>query len=171
MRRDSATTPGMSAWMMAQGMSTSTPALRNIAAITAAASLRDSRCDESESTSTNSARSFTWRWETTGSWPARRRQAVLDAGAVPSACHSVRSCLIVGESVAATMKGRVHQTPHQNPHDSKKLEKSLPPDKRPGQRLNESEDGQSTWSDLHRRVSPREHPFDTRQSALHLGEW
>jgi hypothetical protein len=26
-------------------------------------------------------------------------------------------------------------------------------------------------SDLHRRVSPREHPFDTRQSALHLGEW
>ena len=26
-------------------------------------------------------------------------------------------------------------------------------------------------SDLHRRVGPREHSFDTRQSAFHPGEW
>jgi len=28
----------------------------------------------------------------------------------------VWSCLIVGESMTATMKRRAHQTPHENPH-------------------------------------------------------
>jgi hypothetical protein len=32
-------------------------------------------------------------------------------------------------------------------------------------------DGGDCLSDLHPRVSPREHAFDTRQSASHLGEW
>ena len=46
----------------------------------------------------------------------RRWHAALEGGAVPRACHSVRSCLIVGESMTATMKG----DPHENPRDQRK---------------------------------------------------
>ncbi len=51
----------MSAWMMARGMSTSASAPLSMAAITAAASLEDSRPDESERAAVNSARLFTSR--------------------------------------------------------------------------------------------------------------
>src|SRR5664280_3227742 len=146
MRRDKARTPGMSAWTMARGISTSTSALLSIAAITAAASWRDRRSDESERAAISSARSSTSRRATTGSLSARRRHAALDGGAVPRACHSDRSRWIVGESMAPTMKRDPHEKPHGNPHDSRKLEKLLSPDKTPAQRLGESEDGQNTSS-------------------------
>ena len=49
------------------------------------------------------------------------------------ATHSVRRCLIVGESMAATLKEGRNGNLHGNLHGGKKFEKSLPADKTPAQ--------------------------------------
>jgi len=44
---------------------------------------------------------------------------------VPMARHSLRSCRIVGESMAPTMKSGVHENRHENLHGWRKIKKSF----------------------------------------------
>jgi hypothetical protein len=66
---------------------------------------------------------------------------------VPMASHSLRRHLIVGESMAATMKEGRNGNLHGYLHGGKKIEKSLPPDKPSAQEVGESGDRQSTSSE------------------------
>jgi hypothetical protein len=55
--------------------------------------------------------------------------------------HSVRRRLIVGVSMAATVKVASHQTPHQNHHHQKKIEISVQNSERPAQRADDENGG------------------------------
>src|ERR1017187_255052 len=62
------------------------------------------------------------------------------------ASHSLRRCLIVGESMAATMKEGRNGNLHGYLHGGKKIEKSLVPDKTPVQGVGRLRDRQRTTS-------------------------